>query len=128
MYHVETFAKLWVLEATKNAKYDTTKEIETNALYDTYISEKDLLPIEFIRDVDEGGYLINRHVFFDHNSLTAKDSKLSLDSSITINPGTQDLLSAFYYLRCLDVSDLNRGDKIQLTIFMDHENYPFQLK
>ena len=100
----------------------------TRDYYDTYISETDLLPVEFVRDVDEGGYLINRHVYFNHDNLTAKDSKLSLDSSIAINPGTQDLLSAFYYLRCLDVTDLKKGDKIQLTIFMDHENYPFQLK
>ncbi len=100
----------------------------TRDYYDTYISEEDLLPVEFIRDVDEGGYLINRHLYFNHEELTAKDSKLSIDTSIAINPGARDLLSAFYYLRCLEVSDLQRGDKIQLTIFMDHENYPFQLK
>ena len=100
----------------------------TRDYYDTYISETDLLPVEFIRDVDEGGYLIDRHVYFNHENLTAKDTKLDIDSSLAINPGAQDLLSAFYYLRCLDVSDLKKGDKIQLTIFMDHENYPFQLK
>lgn len=100
----------------------------TRDYYDTYISEKSLLPVEFIRDVDEGGYLINRHLYFDHNNLTVKDTELSSDSLMTIEPSTQDLLSAFYYLRNLDVSELNRGDKIQLTLFMDHENYPFQLK
>lgn len=100
----------------------------TRDYYDTYISEKDLLPVEFVRDVDEGGYLINRHLYFDHENLTAKDSKLNMDSSLAINPGSQDLLSALYFLRCLDVSNLNKGDKIQLTIFTDHENYPFQLK
>lgn len=100
----------------------------TRDYYDTYISEKTMLPVEFIRDVDEGGYLIDRHVYFNHEQLTAKDIKLSTDSTIAINPRSQDLLSAFYYLRCLDASDLQRGNTIQLTIFMDHENYPFQLK
>jgi hypothetical protein len=100
----------------------------TRDYYDTYISESELKPVEFIRNVDEGGYKINRHILFDHKNEKAIDLKLSKDSSLTILPDAQDLLSSFYYLRCLDASQLKKGDKIQINIYLDHEDFPFQLR
>ncbi len=40
----------------------------------------------------------------------------------------QDMLSAFYYLRNLDLDKIKIGDEIAIDLFFDSEMYPFKLK
>lgn len=101
---------------------------KTRDTYESYIDMKSILPWEFVRDVDEGGYKIKRHVFFDQNDNTAKDilEKKPKDYKVPVN--VQDILSAFYYARCADTENMKPGDMLPIEIFMDHEVFPFQLK
>ena len=101
---------------------------KTRDTYESYIDTKSILPWEFVRDVNEGGYKIKRHVMFDHYNNTAKDilEKQPKDYQIPVN--TQDILSAFYYARAAETEEMIPGDVLPIEIFMDHEVFPFQLK
>ena len=92
--------------------------------YETYLDTEDIVPLEFKRDVREGGYKKKQHVFFDHENHLAKSNK----KTIHFPYQAQDLLSSFYYLRCTDVSDFQPGDSIKLNAYLDDEIFPTILR
>ena len=100
----------------------------TRDYYETYFDTENLVPVEFIRDVDEGGYVTKRHLIFDHDNEKVKDLELESENLFRIKKGMQDLFSAFYYARSLDAKNLNKGDKIPIDIFLDHEDFAMQLE
>ena len=95
-------------------------------VYETYIDQQSILPIEFIRNVSEGGYLINQHYLFSHleNIVTTRDS------TYYIFDNTQDMLSAFFYSRTLNKEVLkNSPDNIfEIPIFVDEEIYNIKVR
>ena len=48
----------------------------TKDRYETYIDHESLLPVRFIRDVNEGGFIIKRDVIFDRQANQATDYRL----------------------------------------------------
>jgi hypothetical protein len=102
--------------------------------YDSYIDEETLLPQLFIRNVDEGGFIINQNYVFNHqkNSVKAKRTGTAQDKNVDkhydIPDQTQDILSAFYYARNLDLSQYKMGEIITLNTFFDEETFPLQMK
>ncbi len=100
----------------------------TRDTYQTYMDKDAMVPVEFIRDVDEGGYKINRHLLFDHTSQKAVDIKKSTTESYLFPKYSQDLLSTLYYARCYPVTDLKPGQTIPISMFLDYETYNFELK
>jgi len=59
-----------------------------------------MLPIKFIRNVDEGGYKIYNNVTFNHSAGTAITTK----GPFKIPNCIQDVVSAMYYARNIDFS------------------------
>ena len=99
--------------------------------YESYFSQKDGLPRWFIRDINEGGYIKDLEIHFDHENKMAhvNDKKKKKKASFAINENVQDLISAFYYLRNFyDTSSLKEGEDISLNMFFDQENYLFKLR
>lgn len=92
--------------------------------YETYLDTEAIVPLEFKRNVREGGYKKKQHVFFDHKEHTAKSEKKTIDFPVQ----AQDLLSSFYYLRCTDVSNFEKGDSISLNAYLDDEIFPTILR
>ncbi len=95
--------------------------------YETYVDEEAILPWKFVRHVREGGYELDRSIDFDQylNQATVfqKDTR-----NYTINPNTQDLLSAFYYARTLDLQNAEIGHEFVINTFFDREMYPLKIK
>lgn len=95
--------------------------------YETYIDEEAILPWKFVRHVREGGYSLDRSIDFDQfeNKVTVfqKDTK-----DYTVKPNTQDLLSAFYYARTLDLQNAKVGQEFIINTFFDREMYPLKIK
>jgi len=92
--------------------------------YETYIDEQEMVPLVFIRRVDEGGYLINQNMVFNHEK-----KKVDSDGKIFDVPDdVQDMLSAFYYARCIDFSNAKDGDIFTIPGFVDNENFPIKIK
>lgn len=70
-------------------------------------------------------------VDFDHNTkkATVFDKKHNETSVFSFPSETQDMISAFYYLRNhIDTQNLKDGDVVEINMFFDQENYKFQLK
>ena len=94
-------------------------------VYETFIDANTLLPLEFKRAVNEGGYLINQHYRFNH-----KENNVATQDSIFVIPtNTQDMLSAYFYARTFKKdSIITKGNSFYIPIFMDEENYSLEIK
>jgi len=97
--------------------------------YQTYINKETLKPYRFIRKINEGGYTKDKEILFNHeaNLATVKDFKKNTEKSYAIGNDIQDMLSALYYLRNQDFSNLSPNDEIELKLFFDEETYVFKL-
>ncbi len=100
----------------------------TNDRYETFMDTHTLEPIKFIRDVDENGFIIKRNINFNRENETAVDLYLKKDTVFKMPSNVQDIFSAFYFARSLDVTDIVKGDIIQIPVFLDHEMFPFTIK
>lgn len=116
---------LWGFGRTKGV---TDWFFRTRDTYETYVDVNSLAPVKFVRDVDEGGYLIKRNIDFDRSTNTAVDHELKKDTVFSLPENIQDIFSAFYYARSLDVSSIKPGDIIEIPVFLDHELFPFTIK
>ncbi|MEO0312174.1 MAG: hypothetical protein RIQ89_1831 [Bacteroidota bacterium] len=92
--------------------------------YESFTDKNALMPWLFVRRVDEGGYIINQNVSFNHWSDSAKSEK----KTIKIEAYTQDLVSAFYYARTLDLQHANEGDVFPIMGYLDDELMPLNIK
>ncbi len=104
---------------------------EVDDRYETYIDREEVKPYRFIRKINEGGHTKDIQIDFDHESGTAlyHDKKHKKKSTLDIKPQSQDMMSAFYYLRnAVDIKTLEIGDEFILPMFFDEENYDFKLK
>lgn len=98
--------------------------------YETYMYKENLLPYRFIRNIDEGGYIKDKEIYFDHKAKKALviNKKKKTQKTYNTKESVQDLLSSLYYLRNKDVSNLKIGDQLTLNMFFDEENVPMKLK
>lgn len=85
--------------------------------YETYIDKERLLPLRFLRDVNEGGYSFTNDVRFDHNLNKAKSKGKEFKTPACV----QDVLSAIYYARNIDYSKYKVGSRIPFSLFLDDE-------
>ncbi len=93
--------------------------------YETYIDEQSIIPWIFVRHVNEGGYKIEQDYVFNHYSqkVNVGDGEM-----FNIEPNMQDMLSAFYSARALDLSAAVPGGTYAINCFMDKEVWPLKIK
>ncbi|MFV0530024.1 MAG: DUF3108 domain-containing protein [Flavobacteriales bacterium] len=99
--------------------------------YESYIDKETGLPSKFIRKIDEGGYTKDKELLFYHSlkQVFVNDKKHKNTQYINIKDNKiQDMISAFYYLRDYDTSNMGAGDEINIKIFMDEEEFALKLK
>lgn len=87
--------------------------------YETYIDTATMLPIKFIRNVNEGGYKTYNNVTFNHSAGTA----VSTNGVFKIPGCIQDVVSSIYYARNIAFDKYKSGDKIPFDMFLDDEVY-----
>ncbi len=92
--------------------------------YETFIDAEAILPWVFIRRVDEGGYKINQNYVFNpyQNKVIADGKHFETPDNV------QDMLSSFYYSRCIDYSKAKAGDIFTIPSFVDEEIFEMQIK
>lgn len=93
--------------------------------YDTYIDEKSIVPWIFLRNVNEGGYKIEQSYVFNHYS---EKVNVGAGEMYPIEPNMQDMLSAFYAARNLDLGSAKQGEMYSINCFMDKEVWPLKIK
>jgi hypothetical protein len=84
-----------------------------------------LLPWLFLRRVDEGGYKFSQNYSFNHYT---KKVDIGNNEKFDIPIGVQDMVSAFYSARNLDLSQAKEGDLFSITCFVDKEIWPLKIK
>lgn len=87
--------------------------------YETFIDVKGLFPWRFEQHIREGNYSRDFSAFFDQRKGKAKTSEGEYDIPRYVN----DIVSAFFYARTLDYSNLKVGDKIPLKNFYKNKVY-----
>lgn len=92
--------------------------------YETYIDTTTMLPLKFLRNVDEGGYKIYNNVTFNHTAGTAVSSKGVFKTPNCI----QDVISAIYYARNINFDSYKPGDKIPFDMYLDDEVYHLYIR
>ena len=137
------FATLEVKEATIKGKsifhavghgYNTGMSkmffpVEDN--YESYFDKLTNKPYQYVRKIDEGGYVKNEEGFFnqDANKILVKDYKNKNEKTFPVPNNVQDILSTFYYLRNHPTIDkLKIGESISIDMFFDEETTKFKLK
>ena len=99
--------------------------------YQSYIDKEKDIPYKFIRKIDEGGYTKDIEIDFNHSTqkATVNDKKHNEITVFSFPKDTQDMISAFYYLRNqLETENIKAGDVVEMNMFFDKENYKFRLK
>ena len=93
--------------------------------YETYIDEQSIIPWMFLRSVNEGGYKIDQVYVFNHYK-----HKVDVGGGemFPIEPSMQDMLSAFYSARTMDLSAAKEGELYSINCFMDKEVWPLKIK
>jgi hypothetical protein len=108
-------------------KYDWFYKVRDR--YESFADTSTLKPLRFQRDAREGGtYTYDDYVFNHKKGKVYTSSKrgrktLSFDS-IPITACTNDVMTAIFYVRCLDFSQYKPKDTIPVTFVLDGAIYP----
>lgn len=92
--------------------------------YESFIDSTTMLPVRFIRNVNEGSYHLHQDVLFDFGARKATTEKGVYDIPNCI----QDVISAVYYARSIDYNAYQPGTKIPFTMFLDNEVYHLYIR
>lgn len=94
---------------------------------DTYRSVIDIngvFPWRFEQHIREGNYSRDFEAELDQRKHVAKTT----DGEFPITPFVHDIVSAFYYVRTLNVQGMQKGDTIRLKNFFDKETYDLTVR
>ena len=98
---------------------------KVNDLYESRFDKDGVFPWIFTRRVEEGGYKIEQdYSFLQHRHKVTTQDKKTFD----VPAHAQDMISAFYYARTWDLSNLTEGQEFSMDLFMDNENWPLKMK
>jgi hypothetical protein len=93
-----------------------------------------MLPYQSYRHIEEGKYRKHELVYLDQKNKKARvelydkeNRNLKEAREYDLKGEVQDLVSGFYYLRSLDLSNLKPGEVIQIRGFFDKEIYNIKL-
>lgn len=120
-----TYFKLSVTGTT----YDSYSRIyKINDYFESKIDKETLLPIEFTRDINEGGYTIYNHIVFNQEQtrLLSRKGKTKddlLEKSFEYEDCMHDIISILYYMRTIDYSKLKKNHTIPVDFYLDHKHY-----
>ncbi len=93
--------------------------------YQSFIDTDNLHPHLFLRDVNEGGYKKVQNYHFHQDENYVKSNK---GDSAFIPTGIQDMISAFYFARTLDLTKYKEGDVIVIYAYVDGELEPVKMR
>ncbi len=92
--------------------------------YSTFLDVDGIYPHRFEQHVREGKYSKDYEAFFDQEAGTAEADN---GQKYKIPQFVHDILSAFYYVRVLDLKHYHKGDKITLQNFYDGKVHPLDV-
>jgi hypothetical protein len=92
--------------------------------YDSYVYQDNFLPYQFTENVKEGNYRRDSYANFDQ----VKNKVVASKGNYYVPDNTFDVISAFYFARCLDIRYMKVGEKFNLNYFLDDGHYPLEVE
>ncbi len=114
----------WHLKSTGRsfASYDVLFKVRD--YYDSWVDPETFRSLDFRRYIYEGGYTLLNTLFFDHSgqkviSNTKSNNNPQRTDTLKMQNCVFDMLSAVYYTRTMDFSDLRPDEKRKVTVLID---------
>lgn len=92
--------------------------------YESYVDVEGLFPWRFEQHIREGNYSRDFSAFFDQRRGRAKTS----EGEYPIPKNVHDIISAFYFARTVDYSNMEVGNKIELKNFYKDKVFDLDVK
>ncbi|MCS7000735.1 MAG: DUF3108 domain-containing protein [Bacteroidota bacterium] len=87
--------------------------------YRTVLDVAGIFPWEFEQNIREGNFRRDFQARFDQRNRKA----ITTEGTFDVPPYVHDIVSAFYYVRTLDLGSMPKGSVIQLQNFFDRQTY-----
>lgn len=111
------------VDATSSSTLDLIFKVRDR--YETFMDVDGMFPWRFEQHVREGHYSHDYDAVFDPATQTAQTS----DGHNYKTPEyVHDIVSAFYYVRTLDLTHSRKGDVIRLENFYDGQTHPLDVR
>ncbi|MBL0331412.1 MAG: DUF3108 domain-containing protein [Chlorobiota bacterium] len=113
-----------------NVKFETRtnptmdKLFKVRDLYQTYIDTSGIFPWRFEQTVREGSYSRDFSAILDHKNKIAKTT----EGSFSVPQYVQDVLSAFFYTRIIDLKKMKKGQSFMLYNFFGKQHYDLKVR
>ncbi len=112
------------------ASYDLLFKVRD--YFDSWIDPETFRSLDFRRNVYEGGYTLLNTLTFDYGTKkvitnTKSNNNPQRTDTLPIHPCTFDMLSAIYFTRTLDFSDLQANNK-KVTVLIDDAYYDIHIR
>lgn len=133
--NINTMKKAPVYRIDVNAKtLGLFKLFKVNDNWGSYLDTVQIIPHQFYQHIEEGRYRKNERVTFDHDQgkalmrLYDRENKNVIETaSYDVPNNIQDIVSAFYLLRTMDLTKYKEGEVITFAGFFDKEIYNLKL-
>lgn len=102
---------------TTNTSYDWIYKVRDK--YETMIDTTTMLPLKFIRNVQEGTHKQYENITFNRAANTA----ITSNGVYKVPSCVQDVISAIFYARNINFDRYKSGDRIPFSLFLDNEVY-----
>ncbi len=122
----------YIVEATGKTYKSYEYFFKVNDFYKTVIDKKTMLPVEFERNIEEGGYRFYNKLEFDQKNgeVISYSGKTKDEVTATIHPiqnCMHDMLSTVYFLRNLNYLEVEEMQKFPVEMFIDDKVYPIEI-
>lgn len=94
--------------------------------YETFIDKQGLFPHSFKQQIREGKFERDEWMEFYHDKGVAKS--ILHNREFPMEPYAQDILSAYFYVRAMDLRSMKDGAVIELKNVSDKEVIPLKIK
>lgn len=106
VYHI-------IAEGRTSGTFDIFYKVRNR--YESYVDEETLLPYFYTENRRESSYKHTDNVTFNRDNNTIKAAK----GVFPFKGDVFDFVSAYYFARCIDVSKLHIGEKLDMQYFLD---------
>ena len=119
-YHLDSYGKTY-------KKYDWLYEVRDH--FESFVSQSDLQPLRFRRQVREGSTYIDEDYLFKNKSnevITVRqleEDEPIIRDTVKSQPCSYDVLTMIYYARNMDFSNVKVGEKVPIRIFLDNQSH-----
>ena len=130
-FHITETDKHYIVNATGKTYKSYEIFFRVNDVYKTVIDKQTMLPVEFERKIEEGGYRFYNKIEFDQENGTAlsfygKTEDDVVAEEFKIEECMHDMLSTVYFMRNMSFETMRKNDEFPVNMFIDDKVYPIQ--